>query len=216
MNQIRSKTLLALTAAAITSGSFYLAPAHAQQRELQSGLNYTTMGRKAKPAEAKTEEASSPAKPTDLPRASRGKATLPPVNATVNKDQKPQAQETDEATRIWNKYKELATGTAAKDEENKDEKKSAKAPEAPTPPTVDNPQLQGAGKTAAAPQQNAFGAILEEWKNTKEDRRDMRSMTFNKQETEQAPKENTEEQVAEKDTANAPDEAKNADAKDKE
>ena len=194
MNQIRSKTLLAVTATAICACHLHCAPAFAQQRELKSGLNYTTMGRKAKPAETKE---ASPATASGTPRAERGRTSLPAKLASANKTDN--GEETDEATRIWNKYKELATGTADKDKEKDKDAKDTKSVETPDKPTVDKPALKDTSKTAPPPQKNAFGEILQEWKSQKENRRDMRSLSFNSKKAEKNSEPKAEEK-AEKDS----------------
>ncbi|MEM7651316.1 MAG: hypothetical protein AAF204_04455 [Pseudomonadota bacterium] len=133
------------------------APAQAQQRELKSGLNYTTL---AKP------------KAQDAQPAEEAEAENPSEKE----------EEIDPATAVWNKYKDLATGTA-KDEESE---KSTEAPDKPEKPSVEIPEkptLNGKSQDQAQQgqeesQQNAFSAILEEWKSSKENQREMRSKSF--------------------------------------
>ena len=126
---------------------FLNATAHAQQRELKSGLNYTTLGA------PKTQEAA-PAEETPLENEEEG-------------------EDVDPATAAWNKYKELATGEAGEKEE-----KEAKAPEAPEKPTVEKPQKPTMNGKPQEQQQNAFSAILDEWKSSKKNQREMRSKSF--------------------------------------
>lgn len=129
-------------------------PAHAQERELSPGLNYTTM---AKPKLPNKEEADS------AEESIAEKATA--------------EEETDPATRVWNKYKDLATGKAAEEELEK-EKAEIEKPEKPEKPKVPSPSKTTMnGKPQDVPQ-SGLGAILNEWKNNKETRRDMRSKSF--------------------------------------
>ena len=126
---------------------FLSVAAQAQQRELKSGLNYTTL------ATPKTQKAI-PAEETPL------------EGGEENKD-------VDPATAAWNKYKELATGEAGEKED-----KEAKAPEAPEKPTVEKPQKPTMNGKPQEQPQNAFSTILEEWKSSKKNQREMRSKSF--------------------------------------
>ena len=90
-------------------------PATAQERELKSGLNYTTM---AKPKLHVAEEA--------------GAAEETALQNELDEEAK------DPATRVWNKYKDLATGKAA-EEELKKKKAEIEKPEKPEKPDVEKP-----------------------------------------------------------------------------
>lgn len=126
-----------------------LAPlAHAQEkRDLKPGLNYTTLAKPAAPTSEAAKEAT--AETTDQ-------------------------NTTDPATRVWNKYKELATGEAA---EKEAAKKEAKA-ETPKKPSVEKPEKPSLEEKPAEEKKFGFGAILEQWKSSKDDAREMKSRSF--------------------------------------
>lgn len=129
-------------------------PATAQERELKSGLNYTTM---AKPKlhvaeDAKTAE-----------------------EAELQKELEEEAQ--DPATRVWNKYKDLATGKAAEEELEK-KKAEIEKPEEPEKPEVEKPSKTTLNAKEEEVPKSGLGAILQEWKNNKENQREMRSKSF--------------------------------------
>lgn len=131
-------------------------PAGAQERELKSGLNYTTMGAK-------------PAAPTANPAQEAAAG------------EKPAATKDSPAAQVWNTYKELATGqTPEQKEMEKQSKKKPgtalpKAPEKPTTPKPGKPSLNG---EAQEKPESAIGSIIRDWKNNKDSQREMRSKSF--------------------------------------
>ena len=141
-------------------------PAQAQQREYKSGLNYTTLGARPKPA------------PVPKPQAHPAENAIESEETPVTELEDKAKESPDPATRIWNKYKELATGTAGeKEQAAKTENNKPEAPEKPDVPL--KPKTKLTKQSAQDPKpNNGFGAILENWKNTKDTRRDMRSMSF--------------------------------------
>ena len=82
-------------------------------------------------------------------------------------------KDVDPATAAWNKYKELATGEAGEKETEE-----AKAPEAPEKPTVAKPEKPSMEPQEKETQANAFSAILDEWRSSKDTQREMRSKSF--------------------------------------
>lgn len=161
----------------------YSLPALAQnpERELSSGLNYTTIYNKPKPAAA------------DKPDVPQAQAPLKPIAPKISMTAPAAPPETkeDSQTRIWNKYKALAMGKAVEEQQNT-------AP--PTEKKPAAPQTQGMHtktlKTdlAAAPQQSASApasgitAILQEWKSSKSQQSEMRSKSFKVPDTLAEPK----------------------------
>lgn len=137
-------------------------PAHAQQRDLNPSLHYTTL---AKPHELETQEAQ-PAQDADI-------------------DTPQPQEELDPATRVWNKYKDLATGKAAEEEQAKKEdaknkKKTAAIdkPAKPEKPEVSAPTETGETPEEAEQQKTGMSAILDEWRNAKDTQREMRTRSF--------------------------------------
>jgi hypothetical protein len=163
----------------------YALPLYAQnpERELSSGLNYTTVYNKPKPAAADT---------PDVPQAQSPLKPIAPKISMTAPAAPPETKE-DSQTRIWNKYKALATGKAGEEQQNT------------APPTEQKPaatQTQGMHtktlKTdlVAAPQQSApapapasgITAILQEWKSSKSQQSEMRSKSFKVPDTLAEPK----------------------------
>lgn len=132
-------------------------PAHAQERELSSGLNYTTM---AKPK---------------LPEAQKAEPAIEKAAEAVS-DKSQAEEELDPATRVWNKYKDLATGKAG--EEAAKQKAEIDTPEKPEKPEVAKPSKTTMNAKQAEVPKSGLGAILQEWKNTKQNQREMRSKSF--------------------------------------
>ena len=128
-------------------------PAHAQDREYKSGLNYTTL---SKPAPKEAEPA-------------------PDAAEAVEETE----ENAEPSRRVWNIYKDLATGKAA-EEAAKEKEDSAKAdiekPEKPTVAAPEKPTLAPEEETASKP--NGFQAVLQQWQQSKKDQRDMRSKRF--------------------------------------
>jgi len=139
--------------------SFSLADSvFAQEKEFTPGLNYTTLSApKIKPAAPAAEAAQSPTLPAATPEQT-------------------QEEEQDPATRVWNKYKALATGETAEAEDS-----AKNAPQKPITPAVaqpDKPTKPTANTKQEKPTTSGMGAILEEWKNSKTNQREMRSKSF--------------------------------------
>ena len=132
-------------------------PANAQQRELKAGINYTTLAKpKASPPPAEA---------------------LPAENAVAGDDA--EKKEQDPAALVWNKYKELATGqTLEQIEEQKEVDGAPEKPKTPAKPSIDKPAVVTSEKSKEQAQQSGFAAILNEWKNTKDTQREMRSKSF--------------------------------------
>ena len=129
--------------------------AQAQQRELKSGLNYTTLG---KPKIEEPKEA---------------------VTAVMDGGEK-NGQESTAAV-VWNKYKELATGQTPEQIEKqkmlKDKKTIVTKPTAPEKPSVESVDT-AKNDYAVAEKQNGFAAILSEWKNAKSSQKEMSTKSF--------------------------------------
>ena len=85
-------------------------------------------------------------------------------NATDNPEE-------DAATRVWNKYKALAMGTADKEKKAQEATPEVKAPVKPEPPQK--------------PQKTGMVSLIETYQQNKENRRDMKSLSFNRAETKQ-------------------------------
>lgn len=128
-------------------------PAQAQQREYKPGLNYTTL---AQPRPPVVQDAS------------------PAIESTANAP----TDEPAPVTRIWNKYKDLATGTAGEKQaaEKQANARSPQKPDLPVKPAMQN--LTPATQQAETAKPSAFQSIIEGWKENKETRSDMRSMSF--------------------------------------
>jgi len=170
----------------IASIALVAVPAHAQEREYTSGLNYTTLGTSQKKEEKKpSAEAPKAEKPklynTITPKPFK---KAEPAEGTEAEDTKKEEPEEDPTVVIWNKYKDLAAGTAGEDEneesttEDKEKSVSADAPEKPQKPSAPNvPSASSDGKDVK-PAENAFGSIIDEWKTSRDKQREMRSRTF--------------------------------------
>ena len=130
-------------------------PASAQKRDLKPGINYTTL---AKPKTAKPAEA--------LPTEE--------TSAKINEE-----KEQDPATVVWNKYKELATGQTSEQKEAERPNKGPKKPKTPKKPSVNKPTAKSPDHASdSEKQQNAFSNLLNEWKSTKDSKKEMRSKSF--------------------------------------
>ena len=131
-------------------------PASAQQRELKPGINYTTL---AKPKVAEPTKAV-------------------PAEETAIENTPKEVQ--DPATLVWNKYKELATGqTQEQKAAEKGTQKDIEKPETPKKPSIDKPVAKSPGHASGVEkQQSGFAAILDEWKNSKDTKKEIRSKSF--------------------------------------
>lgn len=137
-------------------------PAFAQEREYQPGINHKTIYIQPK--------VSAPQKPTP-PKAEKPSPIAPQKTGS--------AEDTEESStdRIWNKYKELATGTAKDEEETSAEDKK------PLPP----PDVEEVSQTDTAPtnteeeieeKNTGLKYLLEQYQNNKDQQRQMRTRTF--------------------------------------
>lgn len=177
--------LLAVTC--IASLALIANPASAQKREYTPGLNYTTLGNKqANDAEsAEAEENAKPEKPQLYNSLSpkHVKKAEPAEDVAEGTTDKAAAEASekpkeDPTVTIWNKYKDIAAGTAG--EKDNGDKQATKTPSKPEKPAVDTPTKPSAAPTEeqTEPAKNAFGTILDEWKSSRDKQREMRSKTF--------------------------------------
>ena len=130
-------------------------PAQGQERQLKSGLNYTTLGNQ------------------------RAAAPASPAPEAVDEQQETSGDTQSPATQVWNTYRELATGQAG--EQAEDQQDSAEKPQGPEKPAIDKPVAAktGAQGPPPAPPTGSFGAILQQWQDSRDKRREMRSKSFN-------------------------------------
>ena len=131
------KLILVLTALLLPLHS------HAQAPQYKSGLNHTRIY--VAPDLKEKEEAKLEDKIEDTAEAS--------------------TQEEDAATRVWEKYKALATGQ----HQEEDGEKAPKRPEKPEAPKV---------AETKTPDKSGFSKILETYTRNKESRKDMRTLSF--------------------------------------
>jgi hypothetical protein len=143
--------------------------AQESQRELKSGLNYTRVYNKPATEKPQSPQIEKPT-PPDTPQV----MMAPPSSAEPVPE--------DTKTRIWNKYKALATGKAA----------TPQTPEAPPAQTqasaaqgmqsktmkLDQPPLSQQAATAPPAPASGITAILQEWKTSKSQQSEMRSKSF--------------------------------------
>lgn len=129
------------------------ASAHAQQRELKPGLNYTSIYNK-------------PVKRPEPPEKPSVEKPASPENAPET------ITEESAESRIWNKYKALATGTAGQAETSEEpelpkEETEKTASRSATPASI---KIEGPKSTVAE--------LISRWQEQKEQQKDMRSKSF--------------------------------------
>lgn len=143
--------------------------ANAQERELKSGLNYTAIYNKPKPTEVDA------VKTPEAPAA-------PEISATPTSTEVSTPLENEEITRIWNKYKALATGKASTETqaENENAKTTLEDTQSSqmkklTPATALTPAPAAAPAPASS---TGIAGILQEWKASKAQQSEIRSKSF--------------------------------------
>lgn len=192
-----AKSILLFSAALL----MLTAPAGAadQQREYQPGLNFTAFNPKLmkKTEDAANETPLTPTAPTRpaLPIAKAPTPIKPQVPGSAEEQQ-------DTQTRIWNKYKALAAGQAEPSDQTKQQPDAPQSPsptlehmapaagtDQPSPATASQTQPM---KTWSAPpsqleqfkkedtqkQTSGIASLLQEWKASKSQQREMRSLRF--------------------------------------
>ncbi|MCB1562835.1 MAG: hypothetical protein KDJ75_04605 [Alphaproteobacteria bacterium] len=167
-----------------------------QRKEFSPGIHYTAIGNKNASQEENT------------PAASQGTHE----SAAEETDPENAAEAPSEHDRIWNRYKALAAGQnpdEAKPDEQPEQKQSAlpKTPVKPqkaTAPTAQNmsartraqPRSQQrmdpkAGRDETLPQPAGLASIIEEYRRTKDQRREMKHLRISEPEIPVAPESET-------------------------
>jgi hypothetical protein len=164
-----------------------------QQRDLQSGLNYTTFGYEndEKKTNQKTDEQQKTEEPDapKLPAVPKKNAIAKPQKPTLAPQLDPEEEQSAEV-RIWTKYKALASGQSKNPtEDTAKEEGETKLEKADTPAT-ESEEMKGAMKSWHAPeteekaqeeepkQASGISAILNEWQTSKNQQREMRTKHF--------------------------------------
>lgn len=126
----------------------FTSPALAQEREYQPGIHHTKIYNSPK-----IQRPAPPAKPTAKPGGAQNNA---------------HNEETDPTQRVWNKYKELASGTA----------QNAKSVRPPEVKEVKKPKLTAPNYDATEKKKTGLASLLEQYQQNKNNQRQMRSKTF--------------------------------------
>lgn len=178
-----------LTVTCIASLALIANPASAQKREYSSGLNYTTLGTSQK-KDTETADSQGDKKPeqqklynTIKPKQPEKAKPVEDLAEGVSAEADKEKPNEDPTVTIWNKYKDLAAGTAGeKDGEKGEQATKTLRPSKPEKPAVDKPATAAAGaaptEAETKPAENAFGSILDQWQSSRDKQRDMRSKTF--------------------------------------
>jgi hypothetical protein len=119
---MRLKSILLFTAILTAPFSAFAAE---PERELQSGLNYTTFGYDDKKEETTDKAADKGPEAPAAPQAPQKAAVAKPQKPTLTTQQNPEEEQSAEV-RIWNKYKALASGQSQKPEEETTAKEDGK------------------------------------------------------------------------------------------
>jgi len=152
----------------IASALFICLPAHAQQPEYTAGIHSTTIPTNL--------TAGTPLQQTTRKGLgdddTRGRL-MPIAGRPATKTGGSPSEEGDASpvNRVWNKYKELATGTAPKEESDP---KAVPVPEVKKP---DAPNV-AAAQEQASPKPSGMQTLLQQYQDNKDTRRQMKSLTF--------------------------------------
>lgn len=140
--------------------------ARAQERDLSPGLHYTTIYNKPIPRPAPPEEPV-----VERPSVEKPVAAGEAESETIK----------DESTesRIWNKYKALATGTA-EGESGESQKKSSEQHRESPDGSKENPARRASSPPAIKIEgpKSSVAELIGRWQEQKEQQKDMRSKSF--------------------------------------
>ncbi|MCC6598516.1 MAG: hypothetical protein IT559_06985 [Alphaproteobacteria bacterium] len=141
----------------------FSAPATAQQRELTPGMHYTRIYNDPLP--------NAPTAPA-VPSVQKPAPPQRPQSASTSPAQAEEIVEESAQSRVWNKYKALAAGTAGPPAEESAAAQTAESAPSPSPRMVQKTSVQVEGP------KSAVAELIGRWHEQKEQQKDMRSKSF--------------------------------------